>query len=136
MLEIGASVYEIRANAIAPSEDTDGNMPQSVTLHTKVIVIDERYLFVGSLNLDPRSFEINAELGLVIDSPQMAALVTGNTDEVLKELTYKVELDEQDRLSWHGIRDGKPVVETREPLTSWWRRFQSRLYRVLPESQL
>jgi phosphatidylserine/phosphatidylglycerophosphate/cardiolipin synthase-like enzyme len=29
-----------------------------------LILIDERYLFVGSLDLDPRSIEINAEMGI------------------------------------------------------------------------
>ena len=32
--------------------------------------------------------------------------------------------------------NGEEVVETKAPLTSWWRRFQSRVYRILPESQL
>lgn len=136
MLAMGASVYEIRANAITRPADADEGARQAVTLHTKVIVIDKRYLFVGSLNLDPRSVAINAELGLVIDSPELVDMVMGNAKEVLEEMSYKVELNEKNRLTWHGTQEGKPVIETREPQTSWWRRFQSRLYRVLPESQL
>src|SRR5262249_7626866 len=41
-------------------------------LHTKLIVIDRRTLFVGSMNLDPRSAFENTEIGLVIESSVLA----------------------------------------------------------------
>ncbi len=100
------------------------------------MLIDGRYLFVGSLNLDPRSIEINAEMGLLIDSPLMAKALMDGIDAALEKITYKVELNDKSRLQWLATIDGKQVVETREPQTGWWRRFQSRMYRVLPESQL
>jgi putative cardiolipin synthase len=135
MLEMGASIYEARADAVEPVA-AGGATPESLTLHTKLMLIDERYLFVGSLNLDPRSIEINAEMGLLIDSPLIAKELMDGIDTALEEITYKVELDEKGRLQWLATIDGKQIVETREPQTGWWRRFQSRMYRVLPESQL
>ncbi|MEH6585816.1 MAG: phospholipase D family protein [Halioglobus sp.] len=135
MLAMGASIYEARADAAAPMAEGEAT-PQGLTLHTKLIVIDERYLFVGSLNLDPRSIEINAEMGLLIDSPEMAKQFMEGVDDALAELTYKVELDESGRLQWLATIEGKKVIETAEPQTGWWRRLQSRIYRILPESQL
>ena len=41
-------------------------------LHAKLAVIDRRWLFIGSMNLDPRSATINTELGMVVDSPALA----------------------------------------------------------------
>ena len=135
MLAMGASIYEARADAVAPV--TIGKAkPESLTLHTKLMLIDERYLFVGSLNLDPRSIEINAELGVLIDSPGMAKQLMEGVNSALPELTYEVKLDDSGSLQWLATIDGNKVVETREPQTGWWRRFQSRIYRVLPESQL
>ena len=136
MLEMGALIYEARANAVRSAEGGSGTSPESLTLHTKLMLIDERYLFVGSLNLDPRSIRINAEMGLVIDSPEMAQQLMADVSRGLDRVTYQVELDEKNRLQWRATIDGEEVVETKEPLTGWWRRFQSRLYRVLPESQL
>jgi len=136
MLEMGVSIYEVRANAVGSSEGASGQTPESLTLHTKLIVIDGRYLFVGSLNLDPRSIEINAEMGLLIDSPIMAKQFLEEVDRSLQTLTYKVELDEGGRLRWLATIGGDEIVETSEPLTGWWRRLLSRMYRVLPEGQL
>ena len=42
-------------------------------LHAKVFVFDRRALFVGSLNLDPRSAMLNTEIGLVFASPELAS---------------------------------------------------------------
>jgi putative cardiolipin synthase len=136
MLEMGASIYEARANAVGDQKDVSAGNPQSLTLHTKLMLIDERYLFVGSLNLDPRSIEINAEMGLLIDSPEMAKQFMEDVRGGLGDVTYKVEMNSEGHLRWRATIDGEEVVETREPLTSWWRRFQSRVYRILPENQL
>jgi putative cardiolipin synthase len=43
-------------------------------LHMKNAVVDDREVFLGSMNLDPRSAELNTELGLIIESPEMAQL--------------------------------------------------------------
>jgi phosphatidylserine/phosphatidylglycerophosphate/cardiolipin synthase-like enzyme len=40
--------------------------------HTKVAVIDRRYVFLGSHNLTSSALKYNNELSFVIDSPQMA----------------------------------------------------------------
>src|SRR3546814_2912584 len=44
-------------------------------LHEKAAVVDGRWLFLGSMNMDPRSAELNTELGLIIDSPELSAQV-------------------------------------------------------------
>jgi putative cardiolipin synthase len=136
MLEMGASMYEARANAIDADDGGTGVTPESLTLHTKLMLIDERYLFVGSLNLDPRSIKINAEMGVLIDSPDIGREFMSDVEASLDESTYKLELDQKGRLRWRANIDGEEVVETKEPLTSWWRRFQAQIYRILPESQL
>jgi putative cardiolipin synthase len=136
MLELGASVYEIRAGTMGAKTEAAAGSSQNLTLHTKLMVIDERYLFVGSLNLDPRSIEINAEMGLLIDSPEMSQLLLRSVETATDELAYQVVLDERGKLNWLTRVDGSDMIETKEPQTSWWRRFQSRIYRILPESQL
>ena len=41
-------------------------------LHAKSAVIDRRILFIGSMNFDPRSDLLNTEIGLFIQSPEIA----------------------------------------------------------------
>ena len=61
VIDAGAELYEIRANdAQSLLYDEDG--PEHLTLHTKAVFIDSKKIFVGSLNLDPRSIELNAEI--------------------------------------------------------------------------
>jgi putative cardiolipin synthase len=135
VIRAGVEVYEMRANA-AREMSGDENAPGTLTLHTKAIIIDQRYLFIGSLNLDPRSIEINAEMGLVIDSEAMASRYTQNGNERLLALTYRVVENDEGKLEWHGRIDGKAVVETKEPLTGWWLRFKAWCMKIAPESQL
>jgi len=135
IIKTGAELYEARANA---TRELSGNEkgPDTLTLHTKAILIDRRYLFIGSLNLDPRSIEINAEMGLLIDCEPMVSGFTQGLDERLSALTYRVRINDKGKLEWHGRIDNQDVVETKEPLTGWWRRFKAWFMKIAPESQL
>ncbi len=44
-------------------------------LHAKSLVIDDKTAFIGSYNLDPRSENLNTEVGMVIQDRQFAAIV-------------------------------------------------------------
>jgi putative cardiolipin synthase len=134
MLELGAKIYEARASAI--EQMADSNDTEALTLHTKLISIDSRYLFVGSLNLDPRSIEINAEMGLLIDSQEMGAMLQQNLYEDLANSTYELSLNNDGKLMWRASVNGEVVESAKEPEASLWKRFMSRIYRILPESQL
>jgi phosphatidylserine/phosphatidylglycerophosphate/cardiolipin synthase-like enzyme len=46
-----------------------------VTTHNKVVVIDNRYLYLGSHNLTQSALRHNNELSVLIDSPELAAEV-------------------------------------------------------------
>ena len=67
LIESGIELYEARPDAVADSAEVN-----SSTLHTKLIIVDRQMVFAGSLNLDPRSIQLNAELGISINSAAMA----------------------------------------------------------------
>jgi putative cardiolipin synthase len=135
VIRAGAELYEARANAARDlSGSEDG--PDVLTLHTKAIYIDRRQLFVGSLNLDPRSVEINAEMGLMIDSEAMVGSLAQGANERVATLTYRVRENDKGQLEWHGRINNRDVIETKEPLTGWWRRFKAWFMKIAPESQL
>jgi len=91
VIRAGAELYEARANAAREVQETEDG-PDALTLHTKAFLIDRRYLFVGSLNLDPRSIQINAEMGLLIDSEEMVSGMTSRLDERFDAVSYRVLL--------------------------------------------
>ena len=134
VLEAGVELYEVRANA--GNEVQGGEGSGVLTLHTKLILIDRRYLFVGSLNLDPRSLEINSEMGLLIDSEELVGAMAEGVEGDIPSTTYRVTLDASGRLQWQGMIDGKSVTESTEPLAGRWLRFKAWFLKIAPERQL
>jgi len=136
LIRAGVELYEMRVDATEVPGDRDEETYDSITLHTKAIMIDRQYLFVGSLNLDPRSIDINTEMGVLIDSPNMSELIVKPFLDILPHQSYRVVEDKNGSLRWHGIIAGNEVVENSEPQASTWRRFKAFISRILPESQL
>ena len=136
MLEAGVELWEARADAAKFVKDDGTSEFDQLTLHTKGILIDRKRVFVGSLNLDPRSIDINTEMGLLIDSPEMAELLADNVDINIPAVGYRLKLGDDNKITWHATIDGKEVVETKEPQTSGWRRFTAWFLKIAPEKQL
>jgi len=44
-------------------------------IHAKTLVIDGKQLYIGTFNLDPRSANLNTEVGVIIDNPELATTV-------------------------------------------------------------
>ena len=110
----------------------DGSELAPLTLNSKVAVLDRERLFVGSFNLDPRSFYINTEMGMVVESPEMASLMASSGLESLQSSAYALRLNEKGRLTWHQAGNGPGCVLTKEPETGFWRRLRTRLMGLLP----
>ena len=132
LLEMGVRLYELRADASVAGEQHVDIEEAKYTLHTKVFIVDRRKVFIGSFNWDPRSAYINTELGVIIDSPEIAEDFTEKINNALPAYTYEVFLDEQGGMRWRGLEEGKEVVLTKEPQTGFWRRLKGRLTRMLP----
>jgi putative cardiolipin synthase len=136
LVAAGAELYEIKADAVSdkgePGENADAR-----TLHTKAVVFDRLSMFVGSLNFDPRSIDINTEMGVFIES-EVASRLAEVVFADLAESTYAVVLDEQQRkLRWRYSGGETPEWVEQEPNTGWWRRFSAGFYGLLPiEGQL
>ena len=136
ILKAGVELWEARADAIQVTSADGEVLPGKLTLHTKGILIDRNRIFVGSLNLDPRSIDINTEMGLLINSPELSSSLAEGFLQRLPTIAWQVKLQPDGNLSWHGMVDGQRVVETVEPQTSGWQRFKAWFLQIAPESQL
>ncbi len=145
LLRMGVELWELdrvtsRAERKALQEGYTGKSKSS--LHAKAFVVDRRELFVGSLNLDPRSVVQNTEIGVLIESPELAAQVAEAFDRDVPPEAFRLELAEdpetgQERLLWHGHCDGRPCTLTAEPRTGLLRRLGIFFLMWLPiESQI
>jgi len=136
MIDAGVELYEVRVDASkVPMGDSQRGY-DSVTLHTKGILIDRQYTFIGSLNLDPRSIDINTEMGVLIDNADLADGMAGRFFENLPSFAYRVTENEKQKLRWTTVINGKEVVETKEPQAGKWLRFKAFISRIFPEGQL
>ncbi len=75
MLSLGVTLIELNP-ASRPSHGLGGggSLGSSVgRLHAKLAMVDERWVLIGSMNMDGRSSRTNTELALVVDSPELAA---------------------------------------------------------------
>ena len=118
LLTAGVQLYELKA--IASEEDRENKLwrarsQSSTSLHAKTFAVDTHHVFVGSYNVDPRSANINTELGVLINDDQLAAQLHNAVDEHLMNQAYHVILDKQGQLQWQTIENGQLVTYSAEP---------------------
>jgi putative cardiolipin synthase len=137
LLEAGVELYEVRADS-AEVQQTLFSAESKAGLHTKAAVFDNDSLFVGSFNLDPRSANLNTEIGLYVESPELARQLSSFMDEgVLPENSYRLELDEKGNIVWITEDDGQVFIFKKDPASTLGQRLISRIISILPvEGQL
>ena len=82
------------------SNDSDGNaLPM---FHMKAMVVDDRYVVIGSSNFNFRSMTLSHELALVIDSPQMAERIKEAIREEAVNPVLVTEEDAEEEKKEHG----------------------------------
>jgi len=132
LLRSGVKIFEVRADADVSGSQIVAASGAKATLHTKAFIVDRKEVFIGSFNFDPRSANINTELGVIIRSPELAEQLAARIDAALAEQTYEVFLDEKGKLRWRGLENGQEVILEKEPQTKWSQRFSAGFMRILP----
>jgi len=147
LLRSGIELYEFKPTVDPDKAARKNNQyigSSRASLHAKAFAIDQRYLFVGSFNLDPRSIALNTEMGIIFEAPDYATALSKGFDEFGEVKAYRLALQENpagknkaDQLVWYSQEDGKRITYTKEPDTSWWNRFVAGFMSLfVPESQL
>jgi putative cardiolipin synthase len=129
----GAELYELRADAeIQGLVDIPSVTSKFVGLHTKAAVVDGRHVFIGSMNLDPRSAVINTEMGAMIDSP---ALADDLREVMLRDMqgdnAWRVTLTDDNKLRW--TNDEETVSS--QPSRGFLQNVMNQVFKVVPKKQ-
>jgi putative cardiolipin synthase len=132
LLQSGVRIYEIRPDAEVMGTEYVDSEGGRATLHTKAFIVDRQRVFIGSFNFDPRSANINTEMGVIIDDPNMAAYFAERIAAALPPQSYEVFLNADGKVRWRGIESGEETVFRKEPETNWWQRFRVNMVRLLP----
>ena len=134
LLKGGIKLYEMRRlSPVVEAERSPGpSGSSSSSLHAKTFSVDGARVFIGSFHFDPRSAELNTELGFVIDSPALAQRIEAAFDRRIAATAYEVRLSGDGQLYWIEQRDGESVRYDTEPGTSFWQRAGLRFTSILP----
>ena len=140
LLQAGVQLYEVKPLPGKPNPQ--GGMlktPSSgqFSLHAKAYVFDRKRIFIGSANFDRRSLHLNTEIGLMIDSPELARQVVTRFETIAQPansfvLALESDGKETPHLVWQSVKDGKPIVYKDEPGADRLRELMVDVYGVLP----
>ncbi len=137
LLRAGVDLWEVRPEVAHRDRQSRGLGYSRSSLHGKIFAIDRRYLFIGSFNLDPRSIDINTEMGIFLDASDITGPVLERFEHVFPTAAYRLRLTEAGAIEWLAQENGREVIYQEEPGVSSWRRFSAGLWGLLPiEGQL
>ena len=140
LLEHGARVYEMRPDAaeeraLFTAQQLEEN-DMSFGLHAKTMVFDRRITFVGSFNLDPRSVDLNSEMGLLVESESLANAVADSIErDIAAGNSWQVILNDDGAQEWITVEDGVVTfVSQEEPMTTAVQRAEADALEVVPDA--
>ena len=126
LLEHGVRLFELRRQ---PGDPSSGRIhhfgsASDSSLHSKAMVFDRQKTFIGSFNFDPRSVLWNTEVGVLVDSPELAEYTRELALQgMAPALSYAPQLVDG-RLVWVTEDNGQRHTLTTEP-GGLWRRFNA-----------
>ena len=136
LLAAGVELYEL-SPSLSQRHTRLGLFGSSTgRLHAKTAVVDGDKTFIGSMNLDPRSRTQNTELGIFIESRELAAEMQRVIRISRVQNAYRVRLGADGQLQWVAVDDDKEVVHHSEPESSLWQRLQNTLLSDFVPEQL
>ncbi len=138
LLSTGVDLYELSPTRIQRNKRLGFPGASKGRLHAKTAVIDRSVVFIGSMNLDPRSASKNTELGIIIQSPELAREVLRVIHISKLQSAYRLRFGADGRsIEWLTMDDEGEVVLAEEPDTSLFFRLQNMLFApFVPEQQL
>jgi cardiolipin synthase C len=126
LLKGGVQLWELKPLA-GGAADKSLFGSSGASLHTKGFSIDQKTLFVGSYNLDPRSTWLNCEQGVLVESP-----------ELVDQFRAIFEAQTAGSHAWRVTREAGELrwaddqgVTSKDPQTTLSQRFQAWFARVL-----
>ncbi|WP_372995415.1 phospholipase D family protein [Marinobacter sp.] len=140
LLEAGVELFELRKfrSENEDERDSSGGIVGSsaASLHAKTFAVDGETLFVGSFNFDPRSANLNTELGFLIRSPELANALESAFPGQVRLAAYEVILDEEGELRWLEFNGAETVEHRHEPNIGPFKRALVYLFSLLPVEPL
>lgn len=119
--------YEVVTGNVIPAKNKNAS-----SLHAKFFDIDGM-VFIGSFNFDPRSANLNTEVGLVVESDVLQDQISTSLDQYLPQIAYELKLDAQGQVIWlDHQKDGSVVEYSHDPESTKFQRFAMKAVSYFP----
>ena len=143
LLENGVQLYEFlpyldkraldkNTDALAKKAKVSLKGLSRSSLHAKLMALDEKQVFIGSFNFDPRSAYLNTEIGVLLNSPPLAKAMHGTVDQNLSRFAYKLVLDANNKITWQHQTPQGTLIYKQEPQMKWWQKASLKVVSWLP----
>lgn len=137
LLRSGVTMHELRTHGDASLFGflTRGSR---AGIHTKAVVFDRERVFVGTFNLDPRSADLNTEIGLLVESPALSAEIAKFIEQGMQpDRSWRVDFKRMGErmnggLIWSTGDPANPITARREPESDFGSRLLMRILSWLP----
>ena len=137
LIDAGVELYELSPSRTQKNTRLGLFGSSLGRLHAKTAVVDGDKTFIGSMNLDPRSRTQNTELGVFVESPELAREMLRVIKISRTQNAYRVRHNAAGQLQWVAVDDGGETVLDTEPESTLWQRLQNLLMGgVVPEQLL
>jgi len=119
--------YEVVTGNVIPAKGKNAS-----SLHAKFFDIDGM-AFIGSANFDPRSANLNSEVGLVIESDVLQEQISNALDKYLPQIAYELKLNLQDEVIWlEHHKDGTYTEYSEDPESTRFQRYAMHVASYFP----
>jgi putative cardiolipin synthase len=121
---MGIALHELMPASDARIDSkSDTRRGSLARLHAKLAVVDRRWFYVGSMNMDRRSAHSNTELGLVVESTPLARELADLIRREQVDASYSVrQTSKKDGIEWTVPGREQDLRATRDPDTGWAQR--------------
>ncbi|HZV93560.1 MAG TPA: phospholipase D family protein [Caldimonas sp.] len=119
LLGAGVDLHELMASSEPTGEATtslggSGHGRSLGRLHTKLTVIDDEQTFLGSMNMDARSADLNTEAAIVVHSAALARLAAAFVRTWQRDRSYELRLRDE-KLTWLSGKGASQRSRSVEP---------------------
>jgi putative cardiolipin synthase len=120
LLKMGLQIYEYKPAPevqlkLMQRSPTATRKAPIFSLHAKTLVVDSKIVYIGTFNFDPRSENLNTEVGAIIYDPALARAVEAS-----------IETDMAPANSWNAAKDDP------DQYVSLAKRSKARLFQLMP----
>ena len=105
LIAAGVEIFEFQPDAAIRRQlvQREERMDATFAMHAKSLVVDKQIIYIGTFNLDPRSANLNTEVGVLVDNAVLGEqLANSIAADMLPENSWEIshEFNPDDQVGW------------------------------------